>query len=158
MPLLTPAFPQLTFHVAGRNAPRWLHQLNVERVIFHGEVPSSPDFLNRHSVMVVPLLSGGGMRAKILEGMACGKVVLSTSIGMEGIDARHRSECLLADTPEAFSEAVRWCYAQEAGLENMGQKARSFCCEHYDNLEAGKRLLETYRSLQPRRPVAAVGR
>lgn len=153
-PVLAPSFPELTFHVAGRTAPRWLQQLKVERVVFHGEVPSSPDFLNRHSIMVVPLLSGGGMRAKILEGMACGKVVLSTSVGMEGIDARHRKECLLADTPQSFSDAIRWCYTQGGGLENMGHKARTFCCEHYDNREVGKRLLETYRSLRPKRPVA----
>lgn len=153
-PVLAPSFPELTFHVAGRTAPRWLQQLKVERVVFHGEVPSSPDFLNRHSIMVVPLLSGGGMRAKILEGMACGKVVLSTSVGMEGIDARHRKECLLADTPQSFSDAIRWCYTQGGGLENMGRKARTFCCEHYDNREVGKRLLETYRSLRPKRPVA----
>ncbi|MBK7937595.1 MAG: glycosyltransferase [Lewinellaceae bacterium] len=153
-PVLAPSFPELTFHVAGRTAPRWLQQLKVERVVFHGEVPSSPDFLNRHSIMVVPLLSGGGMRAKILEGMACGKVVLSTSVGMEGIDAGHRKECLLADTPQSFSDAIRWCYAQGGGLENMGHKARAFCCAHYDNREVGKRLLETYRSLRPKRPVA----
>ncbi|MEO6037349.1 MAG: glycosyltransferase, partial [Saprospiraceae bacterium] len=105
------------------------------------------DFLNQHSVMVVPLLSGGGMRAKILEGMALGKVVLSTRIGMEGIGAQHREEALLADTPEEFLEALRWCYAQPAALTHMGHRAQAFCTEHYDNLEIGRHLLQTYRRL-----------
>ena len=147
LPVLAPAFPELTFHIAGRTAPRWLRELKMERVVFHGEVPSSPDFLNQHSVMVVPLLSGGGMRAKILEGMAVGKVVLSTGVGMEGIDARHRKECLLADTADEFHRAIQWCYAQGAGLADLGSRAQGFCHDRYDNLEVGRHLLETYRRL-----------
>jgi glycosyltransferase involved in cell wall biosynthesis len=143
-PLLVSAFPELTFHIAGRTAPRWLRELRMERVHFHGEVPSAPDFLNQHSIMVVPLLSGGGMRAKILEGMAVGKVVLSTRIGMEGIEARHAEECLLADAPEDFVENLRWCYAQGADLAGLGQRARAFCTDHYDNQRVAQRLLDVY--------------
>jgi glycosyltransferase involved in cell wall biosynthesis len=146
-PLLVPQFPNLTFHIAGRTAPGWLRNLNIERVIFHGEVPSAADFINQHAVMVVPLLSGGGMRAKILEGMAVGKVVLSTGIGMEGIDAKDRRECLLADAPEDFATAVRWCYERGQELRQMGQMARAFCVENFDNVEVAKRLLLTYRGL-----------
>jgi glycosyltransferase involved in cell wall biosynthesis len=149
-PMLAPAFPDLTFHIAGRTAPQWLRSLRMERVIFHGEVPSSPEFLNRHSVMVVPLLSGGGMRAKILEGMAVGKVVLSTGVGMEGIDARHRKECLLADTAEEFAAAIRWCYAQGDKLAELGRAAQAFCHRRYDNLETGRGLLDTYRNMTAR--------
>lgn len=156
-PALAPAFPELTFHIAGRTAPRWLRQLDLERVHFHGEVVSSPDFLNQHSVMVVPLRSGGGMRAKILEGMAVGKVVLSTTVGMEGINARHGKECLLADTPEEFLTAIRWCYGQKARLEDLGRKAQAFCHDHYDNLAVGKRLLAVYGNLIHKRPVLAEG-
>ncbi len=82
------------------------------------------------------------MRAKILEGMAVGKVVLSTRVGMEGIEARHRRECLLADTPDEILESVRWCYKQGEKLENLGRQAREFCIEHYDNLEVARRLTE----------------
>lgn len=153
-PLLAPAFPELTFHIAGRTAPRWLHRLDVERVVFHGEVPSSPDFLNQHSIMVVPLLSGGGMRAKILEGMAVGKVVLSTRVGMEGIAAHHRKDCLLADSPEEFLAAIQWCYAQQEKLADLGRRAQAFCHDNYDNFEVGKKLLEVYERLIQRQVLA----
>lgn len=155
-PLLAPNFPELTFHIAGRTAPAWLRNLKKERVIFHGEVPDAAEFLNQHSVMVVPLLSGGGMRAKILEGMAVGKVVLSTRIGMEGIAAHHCKECLLADTPEAFLKAVRWCIEQGPELKQIGQKARTFCVENFDNVEVAKKLLQTYRSLVKKNPTISV--
>lgn len=158
IPCLAPAFPGLTFHIAGRTAPRWLRKLNMERIHFHGEVESSPDFLNQYSVMVAPLLSGGGMRAKILEGMAVGKVVLSTHLGMEGISAGHRRECLLADTPEEFFDALNWCYAQGGGLADLGRRAQAFCCENYDNLETGRRLLKTYNNLLPKRRSVALER
>jgi len=125
----------------------------MDRVHFHGEVVSAPDFINQHSMMVVPLLSGGGMRAKILEGMAVGKVVLSTSLGMEGIAARHHEEALLADTPEAFAAALQWCYDQPDGLAAMGRRAQAFCTENYDNREIGRRLLQTYHGLVGATPV-----
>jgi glycosyltransferase involved in cell wall biosynthesis len=146
-PWLAPNFPELTFHIGGRTAPRWLKKLQMERVVFHGEVPSAPDFLNQHSVMVVPLRSGGGMRAKILEGMAVGKVVLSTRLGMEGIDAENHQECLLADSPEDWLDAIRWCYEQGDNLAQMGQKARVFCANNFENLEVARRLVQTFQQV-----------
>jgi glycosyltransferase involved in cell wall biosynthesis len=147
-PLLHPRFPQLRFHIAGRTAPAWLRSLQMAGVHFHGEVESAPDFINQHALMVVPLLSGGGMRAKILEGMAVGKVVLSTRVGMEGIDAQHGRECLLADTPEEFAEAIGWCMNNRERLAAIGQNAFEFCGTHYDNLHVAERLLEQFRKLR----------
>ncbi|TNE51750.1 MAG: glycosyltransferase, partial [Bacteroidetes bacterium] len=152
-PLLHPAYPELELHIAGRNTPAWLRRLRMPGVHVHGEVPDASDFINQHTVMVVPLLAGSGMRAKILEGMALGKVVLSTSIGLEGIAARHRQEVLIADTPEEFYSAVRWCMEQSAELIPLGQRAQVFCAQHFDNLELGRQLAHTYRSMRPRQPV-----
>jgi glycosyltransferase involved in cell wall biosynthesis len=144
LPLLAPNFPELTFHIAGRTAPRWLRELDLERVTFHGEVPDAADFLNQHAVMVVPLLSGGGMRAKILEGMAVGKVVLSTRLGIEGIDAEDRRECLLAEQPQEWLEAMRWCYSEGANLGALGARARVFCEQHFDNEAVARRLVKVF--------------
>lgn len=144
IPLFAPNFPELRFHIAGRTAPRWLRELTMERVTFHGEVSDAADFLNQHSVMVVPLLSGGGMRAKILEGMAVGKVVLSTRLGMEGIEATDRHECLLAESPEEWLEALRWCYAEGESLAALGGRARVFCEEHFDNEEVARKLVAVF--------------
>ncbi|MCB0524528.1 MAG: glycosyltransferase [Lewinellaceae bacterium] len=140
-PLLAPKFPTLQFHIGGRSAPKWLKELNMERVVFHGEVPCSRDFLNEHSVMIVPLLSGGGMRAKILEGMALGKVVLSTDIGMEGIHGQDRKHFLLANEPAQWLEAIEYCDQHTSRLPKIGQAAREFCIQHFDNLEIGRKLI-----------------
>lgn len=151
-PLLMPRFPKLTFHIAGRTAPAWLREIRMERTIFHGEVPDAAAFLNQHSVMAVPLLSGGGMRAKILEGMALGKAVLSTRLGMEGTDARDRDECLLADTPEDWLKAVQWCYEHPEQLQVLGKKARLFCEKKFDNQNLAKRLLQNIQAIKAAPP------
>ncbi len=144
-PLLSRRFPSLELHIAGRNTPAWLTNLRLPGVQVHGEVPSAPEFINRHSVMVVPLLSGGGMRAKALEGMALGKVVLSTTLGMEGIDAVDREHCLVADSPEAFDQAITWCTQQGHQLERLGERARALCEQRYDNIAIAHALADTYR-------------
>jgi glycosyltransferase involved in cell wall biosynthesis len=146
-PLLLREFPNLTFHIAGRNTPARLLRLQTTGVTVHGEVPSSADFLNQHAITVAPLLSGGGMRAKILEGMALGRTVLSTTVGMEGIEARHGHEALLADTPEQMLEAVRNCHQAGPDLQQLGQRARLFCETKYDNLGTARHLLETYQQM-----------
>ncbi|HMQ91047.1 MAG TPA: glycosyltransferase, partial [Flavilitoribacter sp.] len=112
-----------------------------------GEVPDPPDFTNRHSVMIVPLLSGSGMRAKIIEGMALGKVVITTSLGLEGINAQHRSEVLVADTPEEFIRSIAYCYRKGPELEKMGRKAQEFVARNYDSLEIARKLLKIYQDL-----------
>ncbi len=147
VPLLAPTFPQLTFHIAGRNTPSWLQQLRLPRVYVHGEVPDAAAFINQHAVMVVPLLSGGGMRAKIVEAMALGRVVISTSVGVEGIEAQNGREVLLADHPAAFVEAIQYCYGQGSKLLDMGHRARAFCETHFDYLHTAGQLLTACRAM-----------
>ncbi len=146
-PWLAPNFPELTFHIAGRNTPAWLHGLHLPRVHVHGEVPDASAFINAHPVLVVPLLSGGGMRAKIVEAMALGRVVISTSVGLEGIEANHGSEVWVADDVPAFVEAVRFCQAHRAQLLAMGRRARAFCEAHFDHLRLAEQLLTACRAL-----------
>ena len=144
-PLLLPEMPQLTFHIAGRNTPEKIRNLKIQGVTVHGEVPSARCFLNQYPVTIAPLLSGGGMRAKILEGMALGRVVVSTAVGMEGIDAEHQREALIANTPTEWLEAIRWCQQHQHQLQFMGEQAAVLCQETYDNLKAGRRLLKAYQ-------------
>ena len=140
---LSQSFPSIELHIAGRNTPAWLHRLNWKNVYVHGEVPDAAEFINNHSILVVPLLSGSGMRAKILEGMALGKVVLSTSIGLEGIDARDRTEVLVANTPEQFVKALEFCFLQNGALQRIGQRAKELIATQYDNRKVARNLVET---------------
>ncbi len=139
--------PDLELHVAGRNTPDWLFRTAGQKVIVHGEVASAADFVNAHSLMVAPLLSGSGMRAKILEGMALGKVVLTTSMGIEGITAKHQQEVLIADCPRELAQAIDFCVENREQLEGMGRRAREFVSRHYDSRTIARRLVDAYAAL-----------
>jgi len=140
-------FPQLKLHIAGRNTPDWIKSKRIKNVVFHGEVPDAADFINEHSIMVVPLLSGSGMRAKILEGMALGKVVVTTSMGLEGIEAKDKKQVLIANDAKEFVQVFDFCYRLNGELEMMGRNAQSFVTKCYDPDEIADRLIQNYASL-----------
>lgn len=139
--------PNLSLHIAGRNTPKWIAQLKRKNVKVYGEVPCAHKFINEHSIMVVPLLSGSGMRAKILEGMSLGKVVLTTPIGLEGIHAKNKKEVLIAETVAEFEKAINYCYQNKNKLERIGRRAKEFVSTSYDSDELAKDLIKEYSSL-----------
>lgn len=140
-------FPNLELHIAGRNTPDWLKRLGWKNVHVHGEVADAIQFINQHSLMVVPLLSGSGMRAKILEGMALGKVVLTTSIGLEGIEAKDKKEVLVADTPDEFIQALEFCFSRNGALLQIGEEARKLVLSNYDNRQVARKLVEAFEKM-----------
>ncbi|MFT4685066.1 MAG: glycosyltransferase involved in cell wall biosynthesis [Neolewinella sp.] len=140
-------FPAIEFHVAGRNMPESLQQLRMKNVVIHGEVECSCTFVSAHSISIVPLLSGGGMRAKILEAMSLGRVVISSSIGLEGISAKHRRDLFIADTPAQFVEVVADCLARGRKLERIGRAAATRFHKKYDRRTLGRKLQERYHRL-----------
>lgn len=146
-PQLSLQFPNLKFHIAGRHTPSSLMNLKMKNVKVYGEIPDANKFINAHSIMVVPLLSGGGMRAKILEGMALGKVVLSTTLGLEGIEARNKKDVLIADTPKEFIDAITFALKSKNRLNKIGHNARDFVSENFDNLSIARRLGSAYEKM-----------
>ncbi len=144
-PELLKKYPELTFHVAGRNMPQSLIERKEPNVSFYGEVPDAKAFINDHPITVVPLLSGSGMRVKILEGMFLGRIVITTSLGLEGINAQHKNQVLIAETVEEFVNAIEFCFEHPIQTRNISHRAQVFAAKNYDNLEIGKELLSFYR-------------
>lgn len=144
---LSERYPELELHIAGRNTPWWISRRRSDKVIIHGEIPDAVSFINQHPVMIVPLFSGSGMRVKILEGMALGKVVITTSLGLEGINATHLEEVIIANTPEEFLESFDYCYHHREEMLHIGRKAQVFVAKHYDNLSIAKDLIKAYCEL-----------
>jgi len=140
-------YPTLKFHIAGRNTPASIEDMSGANVIIHGEVDSAVDFINDHPIMIVPLLSGSGMRVKILEGMALKKVVISTAIGAEGIPALHEDSILIANSPVEFLECVKWLMDDPDRIERIGQNARAFITENFDESRNAQKLVEFYHTL-----------
>ena len=139
-------YPALKFYVAGRNAPDWLkRKLNLPNVVFAGEVEDAYEFMNSKAIMVVPLFSGSGMRIKIIEGMALGKSIVSTPIGVEGIDVEHGKHLLIASGPAEFIEAVSVLVDDKIKFETIGRNAVEFIHKNFDNLAAAGKLIDFYK-------------
>ncbi len=139
-------FPQITLNIAGRNTPQWLLESKIEGIKIHGEVPDARAFINDYPIMVVPLLSGGGMRVKIVEGMALGRVIITTNLGLEGIQASHGEEVLIADTPYEFVKSFE-SLMSEISASEVGKNARQLIEQRFDNAQLGKELLSAYEQL-----------
>lgn len=147
-PLIQHNFPEVHFHIAGRNTPAYLQQLNLDKTVVHGEVENAIDFINNHPIMIVPLFSGSGMRVKILEGMALGKIVITTNLGKEGIEAENGKHLLIADTPQAFIDAIRLVKQNPELVAEISQNAKKFVEDFYDHNHNASLLLTRYKELK----------
>ena len=139
--------PDVKFHIAGRNMPHSIRQLRMRNVIVHGEVENSCAFVSSHTISVVPLLSGSGMRAKILEAMALGRTVITTTIGLEGIRARNRRDLFIADTAAQFVTVIEECLRRGSKLEGVGRNAHAAFHRRYDRRQLAAKLIQRYEKL-----------
>lgn len=145
-PAVQQKLPELKFYIAGRNAPAWFQKkLDLPNIIFEGEVPDAYDFINSKSIMVVPLFSGSGMRIKIIEGMALGKPIVTTSVGTEGISTTDGENIVIAETPEEFIESISKLIEDRDFFEKIGRNAIEYIHEKFDNLAASAALIEFYK-------------
>jgi glycosyltransferase involved in cell wall biosynthesis len=140
--------PDVHLHIAGRNAPRGFVESisQYSNVTYWGEVPDSREFICTKGIMIVPLLSGSGMRIKIVEGMALGKTIVSTRIGAEGINATDSLEIHIADTPELFVQKTYEALTDTKASNNMGKNARDYALLNFDNNIIVAKLFDFYRN------------
>lgn len=141
------AFPQATLYLAGRRMPDEFLTLQMEGVKVVGEVDDAEAFVASKAINVVPLLSGSGIRVKIIEAMAQGKTVIATHTGAEGINYTENENILLADSPDAFVQQIGRCLTDDAFCHRIGRGARLLAEQEYDNKILTQRLLELYRLL-----------
>ncbi|MBQ2539597.1 MAG: glycosyltransferase [Bacteroidales bacterium] len=137
--------PQLTLYLAGRKMPEEMMNLHVEGVRVVGEVPDAMAFMASKQINVVPLLSGSGIRVKIIEALSAGKVVVTTSIGAEGINYTDGKDLLIADTPDQFVEQLQRCVENAEFCNEVSRNAINLVLHEYDNTLLTERLLQFYQ-------------
>lgn len=136
------------FYVAGHNIPEQFDDYEVlGKVFIHGEVDDALEFVNSKSIMIVPLLSGGGMRVKIVEGMAMEKCIISTSLGAEGINIAHGSNIIIANNLDEFYNAVKKCITDESFCREIGRNARLLIEQQHDVNIITRQLSDFYQSI-----------
>ncbi len=146
-PLIAEKSDQIKVFLAGKNmSPEFLN-LKIKNIFVEGEIKNSKLFMKNKPVMIVPLLSGGGMRIKILEGLAAGKVIVSTRIGAEGILYEHHKNIIIADTPQQFADAILGLLGNNQRLTEISAQAKLLARKHYDVKELGRETVSFYQSL-----------
>jgi glycosyltransferase involved in cell wall biosynthesis len=146
-PAVSNEFPNLKLYLAGRNMPDWIKKINIPRIIIQGEVENAYEYMQSKSILIVPLLSGSGMRVKIIEGMACGNTIISTSIGAEGIDYTNGKNILIANSPEEFVSQIKKCIDSPLFCKNISNGAMKLIKEKYNNDVITDNLLQFYNNL-----------
>jgi glycosyltransferase involved in cell wall biosynthesis len=139
--------PEAELHVAGRNTPEEILRLKKPGLLVHGEISDSRSFILSHDTLIVPLFSGSGMRVKIIEGMALGRCIISTSLGMEGINVAHNHEIMVADTANEFISCINSIFENPEKAKKIGKNARKYVSKNYDYLKVAKELLHKYKSV-----------
>jgi polysaccharide biosynthesis protein PslH len=120
-------------YILGKNPPKWLFNLSRqdESIILMGFVKDVRNYLEKARVCICPLRSGSGTRLKILEYLACGKPVVSTSIGAEGIEVTNKKNIILEDNPNKFAEKVIKLLNEEELSKKLGKNGRKLVEERY---------------------------
>lgn len=143
--------PEVRLDVIGRNDGdmKLRHQ---DSIVMHGFVDDVRTYLEQAAVVIVPIRVGGGTRLKVLEAMSMGKAMVSTSIGVEGIQVEHDKNVLIADTPQEFARAV-YRLQNDAELRGrLGQAARELVINQYRWDVIGQRLLDAYDTMLGAQP------
>jgi glycosyltransferase involved in cell wall biosynthesis len=134
-PLVRRHIPNVTLTVAGRNPPADFYHYAEESggaITITGYVPDLRPYLEKSALMVVPVRAGSGMRVRILEAFAQAIPVVTTTVGLEGIDAQPGRDVLVGDTPQDFAEAVIRLLDDKALQAQLAVDGRRLAERFYD--------------------------
>jgi glycosyltransferase involved in cell wall biosynthesis len=122
------------FQIIGSGSPAALLPFleGESRITLHTDVPDERPYLDTNSIVIVPLLSGGGSRIKILTALAMGCPVVSTTIGAEGLDLQDGRHLLIADTPEEMRTAIERLQGDELLRMELAREGRQRVEAAYD--------------------------
>jgi glycosyltransferase involved in cell wall biosynthesis len=132
-PQVVAEIPQARFSILGKNPPSEIQVLDDETQIdVIGYVSDPRPWLERTGVFIVPLLSGGGMRVKIIDAWRWGLPVVSTTIGAEGIAYQVGENILIADSPEEFIAMIVKVLRDKELSQSLRVNGRLWVETHYD--------------------------
>jgi glycosyltransferase involved in cell wall biosynthesis len=146
-PLIISLDKRFHLFIAGKNMPDFMKQMKYENVVMAGEVKDGAEFVSDKAITVVPLLSGSGIRLKILEAMAASKLVISTTIGAQGIDYENGKNILIADKPEEFAAIFKQIALDANYYSNVSKNGFELIKSKYSNDAVIQRLLYFYKGL-----------
>ncbi|MET0109305.1 MAG: glycosyltransferase family 4 protein [Candidatus Thiodiazotropha sp.] len=148
-PLVKVKIPDIKFYIIGQDPPKELTNIasddNAIKVL--GYVDDIRPFVAKSAIYVVPLRVGGGTRLKVLDALAQGKAIVSTSIGSEGIEVTDRTNIYLEDTSEGFASSIIQLINDDAKRKELGRQARKLAEEKYAWPSIAEGLIDVYKNI-----------
>jgi glycosyltransferase involved in cell wall biosynthesis len=147
-PLIVKQIPEVQIKITGSTLGVPIESFSsMSRVIFTGYLEDIRPIISESCVCVVPLRMGGGTRLKILEAMALGTPVISTSKGAEGLNIEAGTHLLIADTPQEFAALTIKLLHDRELRRTLAKNAASLVKEKYDWTKIGQTLCKTIDNL-----------
>lgn len=147
LPLIRAQHPDAEVWIVGKQPPPEVLALAGPGVYVMGAVPDVRPYYGRATMAVVPLRAGGGSRLKILEAMALGRAVVSTTIGAEGLGVVDGHDVALADDPAALAATVNRLLANPDLRRQLEARARATVQARFDWDDLADRQLRIYQAL-----------
>ena len=138
---------ELRFYIAGKSMQQHFYDYDSDNLVVEGEIFDAVEFMNSKAIMIVPLLSGSGMRVKIIEGMAMKKCVIATTYAAEGLNCENGKDILIANTPDEFYRCILQCVTHPNRWREIGENARKTAERDHNLITVSKRMLNVYERL-----------
>ena len=145
-PLILARNNKLTFTIGGRNAPEDFGKKLPENVRFVGAVNDAHSFILSGRIMVVPLFEASGIRIKIIEGLALGQIICTTTKGAQGIPAHNNQNILITDNPKQMAREIADTIKSKEKLAQISHQARILAEKEFDITKTQKALLELVKT------------
>jgi polysaccharide biosynthesis protein PslH len=146
-PLIRQVIGTAELWIVGRDPRLEVLDLSSSNVHVTGQVDYVIPYYRQSPVCIVPLRAGGGTRLKILEAMALGRPVVSTTIGCEGLDVVDGEHILIADTPRKFAEKTVRLFHDPQLYRSIAANGRKLVEARYDWDKIAEQLMEVYAAL-----------
>ncbi|MES2567038.1 MAG: glycosyltransferase family 4 protein [Bacteroidota bacterium] len=139
--------PDVQLILAGRGMPERFKKLESKNITIINDVKDSSEFYHHYDIMLVPLWSGSGLRIKLVEGLAYGKAIVTTSIGAEGIPYNKNKDLLIADSSNDFSKSIIALLTDNSHKQNLQTSARELAETSFDYKSIAASLIMFYTNL-----------
>jgi glycosyltransferase involved in cell wall biosynthesis len=148
LPLILKSQPAARLVLVGSDPPpRHVYGASSQSIELLGHVEDVREPLARYALFVCPILSGSGVRVKLLEAFAAGIPVVSTVVGAEGLARKDGEYCALADDPSGFAARVLRLFEDPEKAAAMAGRARREVVENWDMGAITRKLVESYQEL-----------
>ncbi len=134
--------PNIKLYLAGTKMPDWITHSNYPNLIVTNGYVDGKLFMNKKAIMIVPSFSGSGIRVKIAEGMALGKVIITTANGAMGIPCSNGENIFISNNCNEWVKLISRCFNDIELVKSVSKKARQFSESEFDHSLSAKKLIE----------------